>query len=86
MSNPSKPVSMTPAICGTAAAIIQLVTCVCSVVGHPPLGIMIVIFLSELVLIASAVVLWVMYFRGYIVWQIEERLQKPPDKSRDISS
>lgn len=84
MSLPRKPISLIPAVLATVAAVFELAACFFLASGHSTTGQMTIMLLAETVLIAAAVAQWVTYFRRYIAWQVDERLQDLQDHRVDV--
>ena len=72
-----KPPSILVAVCATGVALLNLVSCFCMVksVGAPNVLVITFILLS-LGLNALAVLQWVLYFRAYVDFQIDQLRQE----------
>ena len=82
MNDKRKPPTIATAVYSTAAALLGLAVCLGSIANLSPatqstqMPLIAVLIFSELMLIALAVLQWVLYFRGYVDFRIDQLRQE----------
>ena len=86
MNDKRKPPTIATAVYSTAAALLGLAVCLGSIANLSPatqstqMPLIAVLIFSELMLIALAVLQWVLYFRGYVDFRIDQLRQESSSK------